>query len=160
MLCVVSRDVGHCQQFFAASSIAALSQFFSERRITQNMALGRFEQNERRCIERVLRITSAAFTHFRHQRAQPVIKQARIINNDMPLPFIRLVDAKNLRPYGGLHLLRHLAVDEILHRPVFPIGIQHLTVGLLILIADFKAILRTGGELVQFLKQPVGIHLR
>lgn len=94
MLCVVSRDVGHCQQFFAASSIAALSQFFSERRITQNMALGRFEQNERRCIERVLRITSAAFTHFRHQRAQPVIKQARIINNDMPLPFIRLVDAK------------------------------------------------------------------
>ena len=79
------------------------------------MTLGRFKQNQRGGIERVLRIAGAAFAQFLHQHTQAVIEQARIINNDMPLPFVRLVDAENLRPHSGFHLIRHLAVNEILH---------------------------------------------
>ena len=116
------------------------------------MTLGGLKQNQRGGIERVLSIAGTIFSHLLHQRTQPVIQQARIINNDMPLPFVRLVDAENLRPYSGFHLIRHLAVDEIFHRPFFPIGIQHVAVDLLIRFADLEAVLRTCGKLVQLLK--------
>jgi hypothetical protein len=60
--------------------------------------------------------------YFRDQRRQAIIQQARIVNNDMPLAFIGLVDAENLGADGGLHLIGHLAVDEIFHRAFFPVG--------------------------------------
>ena len=98
--------------------------------------------------------------HLRYQFAKPEIQQAWIINNDMPLTFIRLVNAKNLRTDSGFYLIGHLTVDEIFHRPLFPVRIQHIAIEMFILFADVKTVLRTGWKLLQLVEQPVRIHFR
>ncbi|MNS89861.1 hypothetical protein D3C72_1238870 [compost metagenome] len=96
--------------------------------------------------------------HLSHQRTQPVVQQTRVINDDVPLAFIRLVNAENLRAYRRFDLFRHLAIDEVLHRPLFPVRIKHVAVEAFVFFADIKAILRAGGELLQLFQQPVRVH--
>ena len=53
--------------------------------------------------------------HLVDQRVEAIIQQARVVDNDVSLAFVGLVDAENLRAHGGLHLVRHLGVDEVFH---------------------------------------------
>ena len=93
--------------------------------------------------------------HLRYQLTQPVIQQARVINNNVPLAFIRLVDAENLRAGRGFYFIRHLPVNEIFHRTFFPVREQLFAVDTFIFFADSKAVLRTRRELIQLFQQPV-----
>ena len=98
--------------------------------------------------------------HLRHQLPQPVIQQAWVINNNVPLAFICLVDAENLRAGRGFYFICHLPVDEIFHRTFFPVREQLFTVDTFIFFADSKAVLRTRRELIQLFQQPVRVHFR
>ena len=98
--------------------------------------------------------------HLRHQFTQPVIQQARVINNDVPLAFIRLVDAENLRAGCDFYFIRHLPVDEIFHRTFFPVREQLFAVDTFIFFANGEAILRSRRELIQLFQQPVRVHFR
>ncbi len=87
-------------------------------------------------------------THLVDQRGEAIIQQARVVDNDVSLAFVGLVDAENLRAHGRLHLVRHLGVDEVFHRALFPVWEQFFAVQALVVIANIEAILRAGGELI------------
>ena len=124
------------------------------------MVLRSLKQQQRSLIKVIIRLLQTMRPHLRYQLAKPVIQQAWIINNDMSLTFVSLVNAKNLGADGGFNLIGHLTVDEIFHRPLFPVRIQHIAIEMFILFADVKTVLRTGWKLLQLFKQPVRIHFR
>ncbi|MNS56422.1 hypothetical protein D3C72_892800 [compost metagenome] len=145
----MARICGDGQQFLATRFVTAFRYRLRQRCVAQNMALRGFKQEQRGLIEMILRLALTVFVHFCHQRPQPVIEQARVINDDVSLAFVRLVNAENLRAHRRFHFIRHLAVDEVLHRALFPVRIKHIAVEAFVLFADGKAILRSGGELLQ-----------
>ena len=98
--------------------------------------------------------------HLRHQLTQPVIQQARVINNDVPLAFICLVDTANLRAGRGFYFIRHLPVNEIFHRTFFPVWEQFFAVDTFIFFTNGEAVLRPRRKLIQLFQQPVRVHFR
>ncbi len=157
----MARNFADGFQLFSPLRVnAAGGHLIGQCRIAQNMALGGFQQDQHRLIKTVLRVLLIQRLKLRHQRGEAVFQQAGVVDNDMPLAFIGLVNAKNLRADGGLHFIGHLAVDEVLHRAIFPVGEQLFAVDALIFFANIEAVLRAGRELVQLLKQPVGVHFR
>ena len=160
MLGVMARVGSNGQQFLTTLRVrAVLGHVFSQQRITQDMALRGLKQQQCRLVERVIRLLLAVLAHLRYQLAQAVIQQMRIVDNDVPLPFVRLVDAKNLRADGRLHLVSHLAVDKIFHRALFPVREELVTIDAFVLFADRKTVLRPRRKLFQLFQQPVGVHL-
>ena len=147
----MARDASDGLQFLTTLRVRATARhLIGQRGVTQDVALGGFQQNQHRLVKGVIRLLVQVGVHLINQRVQTVIQQARIIDDDMALAFVGLVDAEYLRADGGFHFISHLRVDEVFHRALFPVREQFVAVQALVVVADIKTVLRAGRELVQF----------
>ena len=101
----------------------------------------------------------AALLHLGEKGPEPAVEHLSDVRDDVPLPLVRLRHGEDPVLLGGPHLVRPVSHVPVVERATRPEGVEHLSIGPLVLLGHVERVLGTHGKLVELVEDPVRGHL-